>query len=69
MVQTKVTFRTTKGVLKLRQLLDFVMRMKSNAAYRALERRAVPERGAIADEVIELAGWNALSDCPRLRLR
>lgn len=52
-----------------REGVFFVTRMKSNAAYRVAERRAVPERGGIlADEVIELAGWKARRDCP-LRLR
>ena len=47
----------------------FVTRMKSNTAYRVVERRKVPERGGVVcDQVIELTGPQARIVCPH-RLR
>jgi len=47
----------------------FVTRMKSNAAYRVVERREVPDRsGVVYDQVIELTGQQARIVCPH-RLR
>lgn len=43
----------------------FVTRMKSNAAYRVIERRDPPQNsGVLRDEVIELTVWKAQQDCP-----
>jgi len=48
----------------------FVTRLKTHTAYRVVERRPVPARGAVLrDELIELTTWDAANDCPfRLRL-
>lgn len=47
----------------------FVTRMKSNAAYRVVEKRQPPQnRGVISDLIIELTVWKAQHDCPH-RLR
>ena len=47
----------------------FVTRLKSNAAYRVVERRSPPRgRNILADEIIELTGPRAREECPyRLR--
>jgi IS4 transposase len=43
----------------------FVTRMKEGAAYRVVERRAVPKHGGIkSDQVIELTGPGAWENCP-----
>jgi hypothetical protein len=48
----------------------FVTRLKTHTAYRVVERRAVPARGAVLrDDLIELTTWDAANHCPfRLRL-
>jgi hypothetical protein len=47
----------------------FVTRLKDNALYRVVERRAVPQhRGIICDQVIELTGVDVQRNCPH-RLR
>jgi len=47
----------------------FVTRLKSNAAYRVVERRRPPQNsGVICDQIIELTVWKARQDCPH-RLR
>lgn len=47
----------------------FVTRMKDSTVYKVVERRAVPERGAVLrDEIIELTNWEAANKCP-FRLR
>lgn len=43
----------------------FVTRMKENALYEVIERRAVPQnRNILSDEIIRLTGINAESKCP-----
>ena len=43
----------------------FVTRMKDNAVYKVIERRAVPQhRNIFSDEIIRLTGANAKSKCP-----
>jgi hypothetical protein len=43
----------------------FVTRMKDNAVYKVIERRAVPQhRNILSDEIIRLTGANAKSKCP-----
>ena len=43
----------------------FVTRMKENAVYELIERRAVPKnRNILSDEIIRLTGVNAESKCP-----
>jgi len=43
----------------------FVTRMKDNAVYEVIERRAVPRnRNILSDEIIRLAGTGAPSKCP-----
>jgi IS4 transposase len=47
------------------QEVYFVTRMKSNAAYRVIERREPPlNSGVLRDEIIELTVWKARQDCP-----
>jgi IS4 transposase len=51
------------------QEVFFVTRLKDNAVYKVVERRRVPERSAVLrDEVIELTGGAAATNCPH-RLR
>lgn len=51
------------------QEVFFVTRLKDHTVYRVVERRAVPERGAVRrDEVIELTRVDAATKCP-FRLR
>jgi IS4 transposase len=51
------------------QEVFFVTRLKGNAVYQVVERRRVPERSAVLrDEVIELTGGAAATNCPH-RLR
>jgi len=51
------------------QAVFFVTRLKDNAVYRVVDRRRVPERSAVLrDEVIELTGGAAATNCPH-RLR
>jgi hypothetical protein len=48
----------------------FVTRMKDNALYEIVERRAVPRRGNIlSDEIVGLIGPGALDKCPALLRR
>ncbi len=47
----------------------FVTRLKDNTVFTVVERRRVPERGAVLrDELIELTTWDAANKCP-FRLR
>ncbi len=51
------------------QAVFFVTRLKDNAVYKVVERRRLPERSAILrDEIIELTGGAAATNCPH-RLR
>src|SRR5881296_1494772 len=51
------------------QEVFFVTRLKDHTVFTVVERRRVPERGAVLrDEIIELTSWDAANKCP-FRLR
>ena len=61
-------FRATKGAVKLHVTdkgIYFVTRLKKNAKYRTLERRAVlKDKGLTCDQTIEFTGARTAKRCP-----
>ena len=62
---TAATTTTSSSRRWIGQGVFFVTRMKENAVYEVVERRAVPHnRNILSDEIIRLTGVNAESECP-----